>query len=239
TFQSTLANPFPTGLLAPTGSSLGLATGVGTSINYFNQNLKAPYMQRWSMNIQRELPGRTVVEIGYIGNRGTKLEISRNIDGTPNHYLSTSPVRDPATINALSALVPNPFSGIPQFAGTTLASPSVAVSQLLRPDPAFTGINYTSNDGYSWYHAMTVSVEKRLAQGFSLQSAWTYSKLMEAISYLNAGDLSPARAISDLDATQRFIISGIYEFPIGHGRKFFGNMPRLVNALAGGWQLEA
>jgi hypothetical protein len=191
------------------------------------------------MNIQRELPGRTVVEIGYIGNRGTKLEISRNIDGTPNQYLSTSPVRDPATINALSALVPNPFSGIPQFAGTTLASPSVAVSQLLRPDPAFTGINYTSNDGYSWYHAMTVSVEKRLAQGFSLQSAWTYSKLMEAISYLNAGDLRPARAISDLDATQRFIISGIYEFPIGHGRKFFGNMPRLVNALAGGWQLEA
>jgi hypothetical protein len=239
TFQATLANPFPNGLLAPTGTSFGLATGVGTSISYFNPHLKAPYMQRWSLNVQRELPGRTVVEIGYVGNRGTGLEISRNIDGTPNQYLSTSPVRDNATINALSALVPNPFYGIPQFAGTTLASSTVALSQLLRPFPAFTGVNYTSNDGFSWYHAMTVRVEKRLSKGFSFQTSWTYSKLMEAISYLNAGDLRPARAPSDLDATQAIMISGIYEFPVGRNRTFFRTMPRFWNALIGGWQVEA
>jgi hypothetical protein len=239
TFQATLANPFPQGLLAPTGSSAGVATGVGTSISYFNQHLKASYMQRWSMNIQREFPGRTVVEIGYVGNRGTGLEITRNIDAIPNQYLSTSPFRDQATINSFSALVPNPFYGIPQFTGTSLASSTVALSQLLRPFPAFAGVNYTSNDGFSWYHAMTVSVEKRLSKGLSFQAAWTYSKLMEAISYLNAGDPRPSRAPSDLDATQRIMINGLYELPIGRSRTFLRNMPRLLDALAGGWQLEA
>jgi hypothetical protein len=135
--------------------------------------------------------------------------------------------------------VPNPFYGIPQFAGTTLASTTVALSQLLRPYSALTGINYTSNDGFSWYHAMTVSVEKRPSKGLSFQTSWTWSKLMEAISYLNAADPQPSRAPSDLDATQRIMINGIYEFPIGRNRKFFRNMPRLWDPLLGGWQVEA
>jgi hypothetical protein len=135
--------------------------------------------------------------------------------------------------------VPNPFYGIPQFGGTTLASATVALSQLLRPYPAFTGITYTSNDGFSWYHAMTISVEKRLSQGLSLQSAWTYSRFMDAITYLNAADPQPSRSPSDLDATHRIIISGIYELPVGRNRTFFRTMPRLWDALFGGWQVQA
>jgi hypothetical protein len=239
TFQATLANPFPTGLLAPTGSASGLATSVGSSISFFEPNLRDAYMQRWSLNVQRELPGRAVVEIGYVGNRGTKLYTSRNIDGVPNQYLSTSPLRDQNTINALSALVPNPFYGISQFAGTSLASSTVALSQLLRSYPAFTGVTYTSNDGFSWYHAMTVSVEKRLSKGLSFHTTWTYSKFMEAITFLNAGDARPGRSPSDLDATYRFMTNGIYEFPVGRNRALFRNMPRLWDTLIGGWQLEA
>ena len=238
TFQASLANPFPQGIQSPPGSSAGLATSVGRSISFFYPHLLDSYMQRWSLNVQRELPGRTVVEIGYIGNRGTKLNTSREIDAVPNRYLSTSPARDQATIDYLNQQVPKPFSGLAAFAGTGLASSTVARSQLLRPYPAFTGISYTSNEGYSWYHGMTVNVEKRFSGGLLFQSNWSWSKFMEAISYLNGSDPRPARGVSDQDITHRFAANVVYELPIGRNRKLLRGLPRIWDVLIGGWQVQ-
>ena len=65
-----------------------------------------------------QLPGQSVLEVSYVGNRGVRQRISRNLDSLPNQYLSTSPFRDQATINLLSAQVPNPF--YPLLPGTSL-----------------------------------------------------------------------------------------------------------------------
>ena len=43
----TLTNPFPNGLVAPLGNSLGALTGVGTSISYVDQNRTAPRVQQY------------------------------------------------------------------------------------------------------------------------------------------------------------------------------------------------
>src|SRR6202011_4790588 len=94
-----------------------------------------------------------------------------------NQYLSTSPLRDQATINLLSAQVPNPF--YPLLPGTSLSGTTVARSQLLLPFPQFTGINYTTNQGYSYYHAMQTRLEKRFAHGLQYLVSWTWSKLMQ------------------------------------------------------------
>jgi hypothetical protein len=49
-----IRNPFPSGILAPTGNSSGLATDLGQNLSFFNtNNLKAPYMQRWSLTCSR------------------------------------------------------------------------------------------------------------------------------------------------------------------------------------------
>ncbi|MEO7270455.1 MAG: hypothetical protein ABIX28_25605 [Vicinamibacterales bacterium] len=108
-------------------------------------------MQRWQAGLQRELPGRMVAEASYVGNDGTNIQTSRNLNATPAQYLSTSPVRDQATIDYLSALVANPFLGLmPATAGTAFRGATIARERLLRPYPQFDAVNTTTNEGRSW-----------------------------------------------------------------------------------------
>jgi hypothetical protein len=74
TFNETLSNPFTAGLVIPQGAAQGGTTFLGQGITIFNPNPKMPYMQRWELGFQRELPGGFVVEAAYVGNRGTHLE---------------------------------------------------------------------------------------------------------------------------------------------------------------------
>ena len=73
------------------GNALGPQTNLGNSITFFDQNPLSPYMQRWELSIQRELGSGLSPKSSYIGNRGTHIEVTRNINATPNEFLSTSP----------------------------------------------------------------------------------------------------------------------------------------------------
>ena len=236
TFAATVNNPFPNGVIAPSGSKLGAQTYLGNSVSFFNPNPLNAYMQRWQFSIQRELPGKILGEVTYVGNRGTHIEISRNLDALPDKYLSTSPVRDQTTINYLGTNVSNPF--YPLLPGTGLSGQQVARTQLLLPYPQFTGVTTTNYDGYSWYHSLQTRFERRFAQGFTVQGSFTWSKLMEATSYLNAADPSPAKAISDQDFPKVWTFTGVYELPFGKGKRLLGNSNRAVQAIAGNWQAE-
>lgn len=238
TWKATLSNPFPDGIRVPTGSSGGLSTFLGQAPSFFYEKSLNPYMQRWSFSVQREMPGRIVVEASYVGNRGTKLPATRELNATPAKYLSTSPFRDQPVIDFLGEQVTNPFYGIPEFTGTTLGNQRVARSQLLRPYPQFTGLTVDMPVGYSYYHSLQVAAEKRFARGFSFQSSWTWSKFMEANTYLNDSDPLPERVISDLDFTHRFVISVIFELPLGRGHAILGNAGGFLNYLIRGWQLQ-
>jgi len=79
-----------------------------------------------------------VLEVSYVGNRGTRLRATQDLNPIPRSYLSTLPARDQATINLLSAQVANPF--YPLLPRTNLAATTVARSQLLKPDPQFSGV---------------------------------------------------------------------------------------------------
>ena len=127
-----------------------------------------------------------------MGNRGTKLRISRNYDPIPRQYFSTSLTRDQAVIDFLTTSVPEPILSrcLPK---TSLSGTKVARSQLLRPYPQFTGITADDNQGYSWYHSLQTRFEKRFSKGYTLNLSWTWSKFMEATSYLNETDPMPER----------------------------------------------
>jgi len=195
-------------------------------------------MQRRSLTLQRELPGHTVVGASYVGNRGTKLLVSRQFSPIPEQYLSTSPVRDQRVIDFLSAQVNNPFFGLEEFAGTGLAAQRIARNQLLRAYPHFTGVSTNLPNGFSYYHSFQVEMEKRMSRGLMFLTSWTYSKFMEARTYQNETDPVPEKVISDQDYPHRLVVSAIYEFPFGRGKPIFGNAGRLLNGALGGWQLQ-
>jgi Carboxypeptidase regulatory-like domain/TonB dependent receptor len=237
TFISTLSNPFPNGISEPQGSAQGIATFLGQSVTFFDPNPKSPRTQRWQIGIQRELPGRWVLEASYVGNHGTQMQTSRNLNATPNQYLSTSPVRDLATINYLGANIPNPFSGLlPTTAAAALQGANIVRERLLRPYPQFDAVNTTTNEGWSWYHAAQFNLQRRFAGGYTIASSYTYSKFTEAFEFLNAADPEPWEGISSIDSPHRLTVNGIWEVPVGRGRRWGTDTNGVVSALISGWQ---
>ncbi|MGH9658172.1 MAG: TonB-dependent receptor domain-containing protein, partial [Bryobacteraceae bacterium] len=238
TFVATLSNPFPNGVEVPAGAAGGLATFLGRDVSFFHGRPLNPYMQRWSFSIQRELPPRLVMDAAYVGNRGTKLRANREMNPVPREYLSTSAVRDQPAIDLLGQQVNNPFFGLPEFAGTARGNQRINVGQLLRPYPHFGNITVDLPAGYSYFHSLQVAVEKRLGGGLSFQTSWTYSKFMEAAAYLNDTDSHLEKVVSDQDFPHRFVFSGIYELPLGRGKKWLSGAGAWTQGAAGGWQLQ-
>jgi hypothetical protein len=239
TFIETLSNPFQGGIQQPQGAALGIQTFLGQSITFFDPNPVSPRMQRWQIGIQRELPNQMVLEASYVGNRGTDIQTSRNINSTPLRYLSTSPTRDQATIDYLSANVPNPFVGLmPVTAGTAFRSATIARERLLRPYPQFDAVNTTTNEGKSWYNSLQLGLQKRFSSGYTLGLNYTFSRFEEATEFLNGADPAPIRQISNQDVPHRLSVSGIFEIPFGRGRRFGSSTNAPVDLVLGGWQVQ-
>ena len=235
-YGANLTNPFPGGFAQPVGAAAGLATNLGNSISYFDENTTSSYMQRWQLALQRQLPGDVVVEASYVGNRGTRMRVSQDLNAFPAKYLSTSPFRDQAAIDFLGAQVANPF--YPLLPKTSLAATTVARSQLLRPYPQYSGLSTTLNTGYAWYHSGQLRIEKRFAQGLSTTLSYTWSKTMEALGYLNSQDTKLEEVISTQDRTHRLAVIWMYELPFGRGKRYAGSAPAALSRLVSGWQVQ-
>jgi carboxypeptidase family protein len=239
TFLETLSNPFQTNnqnaLNQARGAADGTQTFLGQTISFFNQNPDSPYNQRWELSLQRELPGGWAAEVAYVGNRGTHIEVGRNLNVTPQRYLSP----DGSTGNYLTQEIPNPFAGLmPANANAALRATNIARQRLLRPFPQFDEVNTTTNEGYSWYHSLQVSMNKRFSKGYTLGANYTYSKFMQATEFLNQDDLRPHEIISDADRPHRFSLSGIYELPFGKGRALLADVNKAASYVISGWQIS-
>ncbi len=227
-------------ILEPVGNANGRQQGLGQAIDFFNQEPSVSKQLRFQLGFQRELPGGFVLEAVYVGNYGYDIEIVKNINALPNQYLNTDNSRT-AAMNAnnafLTGSVPNPFAGL--LPGTSLNNATIARQQLLRPYPQYGDIRTTNNDGKSWYNSGQLSLQKRFSKGYTLGIAYTYSRWEQATEYLNPGDASPTRMISDLDVPHRLAVSGIFELPFGKGRRFLTDASGFLNGVVGGWQLQA
>src|SRR5207247_9727301 len=84
----TMSDPFPTGLVKPTGNSLGLLTGTGGDIFFVDPNKGAPRVQQFSVDIQRELPGSANFSIGYTGARGENLTWAGSNAASTNGFIN-------------------------------------------------------------------------------------------------------------------------------------------------------
>lgn len=234
---STLSNPFPDGIQQPTGASLGFDTFLGRGISYYNRTVQNPYSVRWNLTVQHQLGSNTVVEATYLANHAVHLTVNRPLNVTPNEYLSRSPVRDQATIDFLSANVPNPFAGL--LPGTGLTGAVTTRDQLLGAYPVYTGVTANStNEGKSYAHMGLFKVEKRFSNGLQFQTAYQISKTIQRYSLLNDADLQLEKRVAAEDATHRGVINGIYELPFGRGKRLAGGARGFVEQIAGGWLLS-
>lgn len=244
---ATLNNPFPSGFLSPSGSSLGLLTFAGQSVSFMNPNVKNPYSLRWNLGVQQSLSSNLMLEVVYIGNHSVHLPIDfTQLNGIPRQFLSTLGVRDPNQ-TYLANTVANPFFGLQTSTGTNA---STTPAQLLARFPQFpvgdgsggwsgSGgiIEQNLNAGSSYFDSLNVGVRKRLSHGLSLTANYTFSKLIERVTWLNDSDPAPEKRISAIDHPNRFVAAFSYELPIGKGR-VLNLSSRVANAILGGWLLN-
>jgi hypothetical protein len=223
-----VANPFPQGVLQPPGSSLGLETFLGQSPTYTNVDYRTTYVRQFSFGLQRQLPFGINVDASYVGSRTIKAAVTKPVNELPVSALALG-------ASVLNQSVPNPFQGLIEAGG--LGAATVPRQQLLRPYPQFTGFSVTDlNDGKIWYNSLQVSLEKSYSHGLTLIAAYTLSKNIEAVTYLNGQDAAPGRTLTAWDSPHRLTIAPIYELPFGPGRALFNTRHKFWGRVAGGWQ---
>ncbi len=246
---ATLSDPFPLGsnpIQQPTGSSLGVNTYLGNDITFLTPNPKTPYSVRWSFDIQHQFGKDWMVDIGYIGSHQVNLSYtnclsaatsSGSCNGTPPlQYLTMSPYRDAALTTLMGSSVRNPFAGL--LPGTQLNGSTTSLATLLGPFPQFTDVTQKLvPGGYAWFHMLAVRITKRFSNGLQFNINYEHSRQLETSQLQTGGPLVYTETTSDFP--DHFVLTGSYNLPFGRGAKFLSNANGLVNALVGGWTLNA
>ncbi len=238
TVRANLANPFPDGVADPPGSSNGPNTFVGRTIGRFNDDLdyRNGQSMRWSLSMQRELPGQWVVEGAYVASRSYDLTTDINANAVPRQYLSTSNVRDTANINFLTANVSNPFAGL--LPGETLNGGTTQRQQLLRPFPQFVNIDTRRYDGSSSFDSAQFRLERRFRGGYTVLGAYTWSDFKESVTRLNDTDSDYEERLNDTQLPHRLVLNGIWELPFGKEARWGKDVNPVVNGLIGNWSVS-
>jgi hypothetical protein len=228
---ATLNNPYPSGIQTPVGSAAGVNSNLGNSISFFTPNITNPYSVRWNFDVQHQFAKDMMLQVGYIGNKQVHGTLSNSLSSTPLlPFLSRSPLRDQATINALAQVVTNPFAGL--LPGTSLNGSTISVATLLQAFPEFSGVTQSnSNPGWGTFNELSVMFQKRFSKG--LQATVNYQHSRQLNSYQNnAGEYKLYYGVTSGDYPDHFVITGSYDLP-------FFRTGRFRHALLGGWTLAS
>jgi hypothetical protein len=191
-----------------------------------NPNLRLPYAQDWNLNIERALGSDWLLEVGYIGTKGTKLP--RFIEANPAVYIPGESTQDNADQRRL-------YSGC-TVTGTTPCT--------------FSSVGEIAGISDSSYNALQVSLKRRFAHGFSMLVSYTLSKTLDDVSSFNitgsasqsvAGENDLAQNPFDVkaewgrsmfDARHRFVTSYQWDLPwFKHPDNWYGH-------VLGNWQVN-
>jgi hypothetical protein len=226
----TLNNPFPTGVVQPRGNALGALEGVGSNIEFIDQEKGAPYVQQYSFDLNREMPGNIAIGFEYSGATGRNLGLGGANDSATLNINQLEP-QHLALGAALQQQVPNPFFGT--GVGFNPGSATITRAQSLRPFPQFGNILMRQSTlGKNQYHAGILKFEKRMSNGWGGRINYTYSKLMdnqfgESNSFSNTNgnaqniyDLEAEYSIGLLDVPHKIVLSPIFELPFGEGKRW-------------------
>ena len=194
--------------------------------------LTLPYSQDWDLNLQRSFGADWLVEIGYVGTKGTHLP--RFIEANPAVFVPGTAHGQPIS-NSSNADQRRLYSGC------TLDDPPSSCQ--------FSSTGEIAGIANSSYNAMEASLRKRFSHGLSFLASYTWSKTIDDVSSFNitgsaskpvAGEndlaqdpfnLGAERGLSLFDARNRFVASYEWALPFwNHGHAWY-------HRALGGWQL--
>jgi hypothetical protein len=216
---------------------------LGSPNFYMDPNAgRPPRILQWSIGVQRELLHGLTLEANYVANRGVWENATSLLGGlnTPNPAVFAQYGIDPTTAAGRSTLSARMDSALGKASGVPVPYPTFPLSstvlQALRPFPQVNGSISVRNApvGKSWYDSLQVKADKRYGHGFSLTSAFTWSKTLA----------NPAGAVNDIfnRANQKGINSSDIPFIFNTGVTYelqkysiFGNS--FLQKVVAGWTI--
>src|SRR5438445_691056 len=201
----------------------------GNSINLFGlevpRHFVSPSTQQWNLSIQHQLPGNWILEVGYVGTKGTHLRETR--DGIQPFDARIHPVTITAKDGTQYTITTNTF-----FNANARSRALGLATQ-----------NYQifASDAWSNYHSLQITAAHRFSKSLHFQAAYTWSKSLDATSSGNTAfntaindqtDLRDSYGLSDFDRKHRLVINYTWDLP------FLGQSQGLTVALLGRWSLS-
>ena len=223
-------NPFP-------GWPTAFAPSGFPVLTITQQRLRTPYAQHYNLVLQQELPGRVLMELGYVGTSGTKLPRFRQM----NQAFITQQQIDNLTPDVRTRME---LMGIPDFFIDNVILPAgiAAIPNVARtPFFGYAQLFQAENTISSHYNSLQAKLDKRFSHGLSFLMAYTWAHSIDGASvFFGSGangttifpqdnyNLKAERGNSDFDIRQRLSWSFTYELPIPHS---------IPKSLGAGWQL--
>jgi hypothetical protein len=257
---NTISLPFPNGISAPPGRSLGIEgtqqflTEVVQSITEVDRgNHPQGYMQQWNLSLEQQLPTKFSFVAAYVGSRGTHLaQYSQQIDQISDGLLSQAAAQfAEGGRSAVTLLRPAPNPFFVNGHALALAAPSTTVGQLLRPYPQYTSLELAGQGAFdSIYHSFQLTAQKRFQAGGVLLAAYTNSKLISNTdtetgwlentvgAIQDNNNLRGERSLSSQDVPQRLVISYVLDLPFGQNRHYLAHAGSTLNKILGDWGVD-
>jgi hypothetical protein len=207
--------------------------------------LTLPRFQNWSLTVRRRLTQNIMLDVSYIGNRGTRLDHHAERAGIDAN------MNDPSVLGLGATLLnSNINSPAAQAAGFRAPYPGFngTVAQSLRQYPQYQGINWRGLPlGRSQYHALEAVIEQRLADGLQYRIGYTFSRLNNNGAESGMGNEGINGGVQDpvnwdtvdyglsQDDTPHVLLVG---FTWDIAQKSSQNWTGAKKALLGGWNLS-
>jgi hypothetical protein len=182
------------------------------SLSAYDPNFKRPMIQSWSLTVQREIFGKTLVSAGYVGTHVSNSEVWIDMNA-PDFVRPAGSDFDPR-INA----------------GYN--------SNLIRPYQGYASITEYTSGASSNYHSLQATFQRRFADNLAVQGSYTFGKAIgEVATARNPTPQNPLywrgdRGLTDFNAAHVFTGNYIYTLPVFRGRR------DLLGQAFGNWQVS-
>ena len=206
---ATILNSQPKG---PNGRPI-LPNGVTAFI--LPKKLRLPTSDQWNLTVQRQLPWDISVEAAYVGSKGTHTFAGTGGDYDFNQASLVGYIGANGQVTSTNSRKPffNKFGWSQNF-------------------------RYYGSDASTNYHGGQFKIEKRFSKGLSLMSHYTWSRSFNFDGTYYNIDATQAYGPNPQTRSHVFLFTGIYEVPVGKGKRFMQNAPKAVDAVLGGWQIN-
>ena len=168
-------------------------------------NQRTPYIQQYNFGIQYELMTDLVLDVAYVGNKGTKLNGFRNLNQRGGHHQ-----RERLAVGrraAVSGLRRHPVDGEPRRRPTTTRCRRRLEKRFSRGLSALVS--------YTWGKALTEAPDHISTSGGG--AGFDTGVFREP---QDGNNLQAERGLAEFDVKHRFVASYIWELPFGRGRRF-------------------